>query len=398
MRKIKSNNIIISGLGISGLITSSLFCREKLQVQCFEPGDISKLREDQRTTAFLNPAISVLKEIGVWENIKPFAQPLKEMEIIDTGSLKSNEETASVVFNPNEVGLESFGYNIPNKIVSTTLLDFLREKKNFVLHNKDSIVDHYAFDQNIRVTSEKGKVFEGQLLISCEGRDSSIRRREKISTFNRSYNQLAMVFQVSHSESHKDRTTEILDTGGPFTIIPLRGSTNQLNSTIVWMDTTEVINEAFNLEKPEFNAIITKKSRELRGKIKLTSRKQKWPVSSQLTKTLVSKRTVLIAESAHVMPPTGAQGLNTSVEDIISLYKICKKELRNNKDIGSDKVLRRYNIMRFPLTGGKVFGIHLLNKISMTENRLFKTARKIFLKRLSHSPALKRTLIKAGLG
>ena len=129
MRKIKSNNIIISGLGISGLITSSLFCREKLQVQCFEPGDISKLREDQRTTAFLNPAISVLKEIGVWENIKPFAQPLKEMEIIDAGGLKNNEEPPSVVFNPNEVELESFGYNIPNKIVSTTLLTFLREKK-----------------------------------------------------------------------------------------------------------------------------------------------------------------------------------------------------------------------------------------------------------------------------
>ena len=398
MRKIKSNNIIISGLGISGLITSSLFCKEKLQVQCFEPNDISKLREDQRTTAFLNPAISVFKEIGIWKNMKAFTQPLKEMEIIDAGSLKNNGETASIVFDPNEVELESFGYNIPNKIVSKTLLDFLSEKKNFVLHNRDSLVDHYAFDENIRITSEKGKVLEGQLLISCEGRDSAIRRREKISTFKTSYNQLAMVFQVSHSESHKDRTTEILDTGGPFTIIPLRSCTNQLTSTIVWMDTAKIINEAFNLGETDFNSIITKKSMALRGKIKLTSSKQKWPVSSQLTKTLVSKRTVLIAESAHVMPPTGAQGLNTSVKDIITLYKICKKAMRDNKDIGSDKVLRQYNIMRFPLIGGKVFGIHLLNKISMTENRFFKTARKNFLKHLNQNPVLKTTLIKAGLG
>ena len=394
----KSNNIIISGLGISGLITAALFCKEKLQVQCFEPSDISKLREDQRTTAFLNPAISVFKEIGIWKNMKAFTQPLKEMEIIDAGSLKNNGETASIVFDPNEVELESFGYNIPNKIVSKTLLDFLSEKKNFVLHNRDSLVDHYAFDENIRITSEKGKVLEGRLLISCEGRDSAIRRREKISTYKTSYNQLAMVFQVSHSESHKDRTTEILDTGGPFTIIPLKSCTNQLNSTIVWMDTSKVINEAFNLGKTEFNSIITKKSMGLRGKIKLTSGKQKWPVSSQLTKTLVSKRTVLIAESAHVMPPTGAQGLNTSVEDIITLYKICKKAMRNNKDIGSDKLLTQYNIMRFPLIGGKVFGIHLLNKISMTENRFFKTARKNFLKHLNQNPVLKTTLIKAGLG
>ena len=393
-----SNIVIISGLGISGLITASLFCKEKLQVQCFEPSDFSKLFEDQRTTAFLNPAINVFKEIGVWENIKPFAQPLKEMEIIDAAGFKKNQEPTSVIFDPNEINLESFGYNIPNKIVSSNLLDFLTEKKNFVLHNGDSLVDHYAFDQNIRVKSAKGKVLEGQLLISCEGRDSGIRKREKISSFKASYNQLAMVFQVSHSENHKDRTSEILDTGGPFTIIPLRSSANQLKSTVVWMDTSEVINEAFNLRKTEFNALITKKSMNIRGQLKLTSRKQKWPVFSQITKALVSKRTILIAESAHVMPPTGAQGLNTSVEDIIYLYQICKKALKSNKDIGEDKLLRQYSLVRFPLTGGKVFGIHLLNKISMTKNRFLKTARKNFLKHLNESPVLKKALIKVGLG
>ncbi len=393
-----SKIVIISGLGISGLITASLFCKEKLQVHCFEPNDLRKLCEDQRTTAFLNPAINVFKEIGVWENIKPFAQPLKEMEIIDKAGHRKNGDIASVVFDPNEINLKSFGYNIPNKIVSATLLDFLKEKKNFVLHNLDSLIDHFAFDQSIDVKSSKGKVLKGQLLISCEGRDSEIRKREKISTFKASYNQLAMVFQVSHSGNHKDRTTEILDSGGPFTIIPLRSSANQLNSTVVWMDTREVINEAFNLKETEFNALITKKSMKMRGNLKLTSGKQKWPVCSQITKALVSKRTVLIAESAHVMPPTGAQGLNTSVEDINYLYQICKNVLQSNKDIGADKVLRQYSLVRFPLTGGRVFGIHLLNKISMTENRFIKTARKHFLRHLNESPVLKRTLIKVGLG
>ena len=136
----------------------------------------------------------------------------------------------------------------------------------------------------------------------------------------------------------------------------------------------------------------------IRGNIRLTGKRQKWPVSSQLSKTLTSKRIVLIAESAHVMPPTGAQGLNTSVEDIIALHSICKKALKNNEDLGSDKVLKQYQIKRLPWTGGKVFGIHLLNKISMTENKFLKIARKSFLMYLNQSPFLKRTLIKVGLG
>ncbi len=397
MSEKKYPRVIISGLGISGLITASLLCKEKIKVECFEPIDISKFHADQRTTAFLNPAIGVFKEIGIWGKIEPFSQPLKEMEIIDAGS-KEIAGPASVVFEPKEVNIENFGFNVPNGILRLELLDWLKKNQNFVLNIGDTIVKHYAFDDSIVVRTEKGKELNGKLLISCEGRESEIRKREKINTIKTSYNQLAMVFQVSHSKKHKDRTTEILDVGGPFTIIPLRTTSKQSKSTVVWMDNSDVINEAYSLKNAEFNNLISKKSLGIRGNIKLVGKRQKWPVSSQFSKTLTSKRTVLIAESAHVMPPTGAQGLNTSVEDIIVLHNICKTALKNNEDIGSDRVLRQYNIKRFPLTGSKVFGIHLLNKISMTENSFLRITRKKFLMYLNQSSLLKKTLIKAGMG
>ena len=397
MNKKKTTSVIISGLGISGLITASLFCKEKIKVECFEPNDMSKFGTDQRTTAFLSPAISVFKEIGVWKKIEALSQPLKEMEIIDVSSSKKGEAT-SVVFEPKEINVENFGYNVPNNILRSELLGWLKKNKNFVLNMGDSIVDHYAFDDNILVKTAKGKKIYGELLISCEGKDSAIRKREKINTIKVSYNQLAMVFQVSHSEKHYNRTTEILDVGGPFTIIPLKTSSNQSTSTIVWLDTIDVIDKAYNLDDKEFNEIISKKSLGIRGNIELKGKRQKWPVSSQFSKALISKRTVLIAESAHVMPPTGAQGLNTSVEDIIAIHKICKKAHKNNKDLGTASVLKQYHIKRFPLTGGKVFGVHLLNTISMTENSFLKFARKNFLMYLKQSPLLKRTLIKVGLG
>ena len=397
MNEKKYPSVIISGLGISGLITASLLCKEKIKVECFEPIDISKFHADQRTTAFLKPAIGVFKEIGIWGKIEPFSQPLKEMEIIDAGS-KERTGPASVVFEPKEVNIENFGFNVPNGILRLELLGWLKKNQNFVLNVGDPIVKHYAFDDNIVVRTKKGKELNGKLLISCEGRESAIRKREKINTIKTSYNQLAMVFQVSHSKKHKDRTTEILDVGGPFTIIPLRTTSKQTKSTVVWMDNSDVINEAYSLENAEFDTLISKKSLGIRGNIKLVGKRQKWPVSSQFSKTLISKRTVLIAESAHVMPPTGAQGLNTSVEDIIALHNICKTALKNNEDIGSDRVLRQYNIKRFPLTGSKVFGIHLLNKISMTENSLLRIARKKFLMYLNQSSLLRKTLIKAGLG
>ena len=50
MNKKKYPSVIISGLGISGLITASLLCKEKIKVECFEPIDISKF---QKGTYFL---------------------------------------------------------------------------------------------------------------------------------------------------------------------------------------------------------------------------------------------------------------------------------------------------------------------------------------------------------
>ena len=134
-----------------------------------------------------------------------------------------------------------------------------KKEQKFVLNIEDSIVKHYAFDDNILVRTAKGKELNGKLLISCEGKESAIRKREKINTIKTSYNQLAMVFQVSHSKKHKDRTTEILDVGGPFTIIPLRNSSKQSKSTVVWMDNSDVIDEAYSLENAEFNSSFQKK-------------------------------------------------------------------------------------------------------------------------------------------
>ena len=132
MNEEKHPSVIISGLGISGLITASLLCKEKIKVECFEPINISKFHADQRTTAFLNPAIGVFKEIGIWGKIEPFSQPLKEMEIIDAGS-KEKAIPARVVFEPKEVNIENFGYNVPNGILRLELLGWLKKKPKFCL-------------------------------------------------------------------------------------------------------------------------------------------------------------------------------------------------------------------------------------------------------------------------
>ena len=222
-----NNSILIAGLGISGLITACLLAKHEFSVKCFEP--ISKIHKrqaiDRRTTAFLNPAIEVFKEIGVWAQLEKFAQPLTTMEIIDVSN-GQRDQPAKTLFNAKDISINQFGFNIPNKEVINILSKYLRTKKNVECNFETKIVSHYGYDDFISVKTVSGSHYNGKLLIACDGRNSAIREREKIKSFSTSYNQLGLVFEVAHKFNHNNTTTEILDNGGPFTIIPLKRNAN----------------------------------------------------------------------------------------------------------------------------------------------------------------------------
>ena len=129
----------------------------------------------------------------------------------------------------------------------------------------------------------------------------------------------------------------------------------------------------------------------------LNGAKQVYPIITQFAKKLYGKRVVLLAESAHVMPPTGAQGLNTSIEDIRALSNILVKARSEDKDIGGNSVLIKYNKSRLSSIGLKTAGMHFLNKISMTNYPISQKLRKIALKTISKNLAIKSFLMNAGL-
>ncbi len=392
------NYILIAGLGISGLITACLLAKHDFPVKCFEPASKSNKKKlvDRRTTAFLNPAVEIFKEIGVWEEMEKFAQPLSNMEIID---VSNGESTRSVKtpFYAKEISLNEFGFNIPNKEVKNILSNYLENKKNVHCNYEDKIISHYGYDDFISVKTKKGKSFNGKLLIACDGKDSLIRAREKIRTFSTSYNQLALVFEVFHSFNHNNTTTELLNKGGPFTIIPLKRNKGCNYSTIVWMDYSKNIRESYDLDQSTFNKILQGKSQNLRGDIKLNSEKQIWPIVTQFANKLYGKRVVLLAESAHVLPPTGAQGLNTSIEDITTLSKLLVEARYEEKDIGGKGLLTKYNKDRLNSIGFKTAGMHLLNKISMANNPISQKIRKMALSTISQNFILKSFLMNIGL-
>ena len=87
----KTTEVLISGGGIAGLTSACAFAKAGFEVVCVDPlppiTNSENINSDLRSTAFLQPAKSTLKNAGLWEKFEKYATPLEVMRLADAAAL-----------------------------------------------------------------------------------------------------------------------------------------------------------------------------------------------------------------------------------------------------------------------------------------------------------------------
>ena len=398
----KNWDVIVIGGGIAGLITTVLLGNLKLKVLCVEPHKPPANQESQssdlRSTAYLLKSIDLLKKAKVWTHIQTHAEALKIMQICDAGG-KSGELRQISNFDSNEIGQPYFGYNIPNWFVKKSILSAIKASSfSEVLFGQKVVGLTSNTDESIIRLSDNTQL-SAQLIIAADGKDSEVRYLSKIKIKKWDNAQDALAFITTHDKPHEGRSIEILESGGPCTLVPLKTSQNgTFQSAVVWMEERNKAKRLLKLNVEDFSKKLSLRTKYILGNCQLTTRRTIYPIVTQLAERFYSKRLALVGEAAHVMPPIGAQGLNTSFEDISLLINFLKQSIAQKQDLGSIKVLKNYGIRRRLITQSKMLGVSVLNKTSKSNVQITKDIRKIGLNIIDKNSFLKKTLMKAGLG
>ncbi len=394
-------DVIVVGGGIAGLTATALFSKLDLKVLCIEPQKPlpqAKIQSsDLRSTAFLLKSIDIFKEAGVWKNLKNHAEQLKTMRIYDAGEPEQALQEAS--FESKEIGLPYFGYNIPNSVAKKSISSMINSLGNSkIMFGIKAISLVNRIDKSI-IKLSNGKMVSAKLIIAADGKNSDIRFLSNIKIKKWDNCQDAIACMVTHEKDHEGVSIEILETGGPCTLVPLqRSSDGKFRSAVVWMEKRLEAKQLMLLNELDFSLKLSSRTKFLFGKCKLDSKRIIYPIVSQLAKKFHEGRVALIAEAAHVMPPIGAQGLNTSFEDISYLIGLVRKAIAEKSDIGDPSLLRKYGSVRHRAAQSKMFGINLLNNTSKSNFVLTKKFRKFGLSLINSNTIIKNTLMKAGLG
>lgn len=394
-------DILVAGGGIAGMVATASFAAAGFQTVCIEPDasvpDEGAAGADLRSTAFLEPSVDLLKAAGLWAPLAPHATDLRIMRLADAGG-PDNTLREVADFDAATVGQPRFGVNLPNWLIRKVLLEHLSGAPQVTLLTGRKVARATARTREMILTLDDNSQLAAPLAVAADGRNSFLRTAAGIGTRRWDYGQQALVFAVSHPLPHDNVSTEIHRSGGPFTLVPLPDRNGVPHSAVVWMETGPRAAELAALSPDAFARAATERSCGVLGPLELATGRGRWPIISQIADRLDGPRLALVAEAAHVMPPIGAQGLNTSLADISALLGLVCAARDAGQDIGAPALLARYSRPRHADALARVLGIDALNRAAMAESQGLRDLRRAGLKLLHGIPALKQGAMRAGLG
>lgn len=394
----QSVDIFISGGGIAGLMAAVAFGKSGFSVVMADPAppvtDGTADGADLRSTAFLRPARDLFRHIGIWEALAPHATPLEALRIVDTTG-QPPEVRGERLFEGAEMGDEPFGWNFMNWMIRREVLTIAQTLPNVDLRYGTGFKSVLQRLNHAIVTLTDGSQIDCKLAVAADGRTSPLREAAGIGVKTTRYGQKSLAFVATHEVPHHAVSTEIYREGGPFTMVPLPDVDGKPASAIVWMNKGPRAAELMSMDAQGFNAAMTDRSAHLFGQMELASAKGMFPIITQTADHLTAQRVAVIAEAAHVLPPIGAQGLNTSLNDLAALLEAA---MANQTDPGAPQVLARYAKVRETDIAARARVIDLFNRITRSGEVPLQSLRLAGLKLVHDLRPLRRGVMRAGLG
>jgi 2-octaprenyl-6-methoxyphenol hydroxylase len=383
-RKRKPNHrpIVIVGAGLAGLACAlALKARGCAATLIGHPGD----SRDTRTTALLDGSVRALAQSGVDIAGHEAAAPLRTMSIVD--ATQRLVRARPIAFESKEIGLDAFGWNIPNGALEQAMMAALAAGN--IEHVAGRLARVQPGGGEIGLAVDGGETLTADLVIAADGRNSMVREAAGIRTERHDYPQTALAVNLKIGRDHHDVSTEFHTESGPFTLVPLPGR----RASLVWVVAPARAATLEAMDDEQLAREIERQSHALLGRIAIDSRRSFWPMSSIMARNYAGNRTALIGEAAHVLPPIGAQGFNLTLRDVAALADA----VANVPDPGSPAVLETYARARRIDAGSRRSMVDLLNLSLLSGQFPLQGLRGLGLYAIERIGPLRRAVMRRGL-
>jgi 2-octaprenyl-6-methoxyphenol hydroxylase len=344
---------------------------------------------DNRTTALLGRSVDFLQFLDVWQRCQDKAAALRVMRLID--DTRRLIRAPEVKFSSDEIDLDTFGYNIENRVLLAAMEDRAAELSSLTRIDDDAeTVSVLGGGVEVRT---KESTLSAALVVGADGRHSLCREAAGISVRRREFNQSALTLNVAHTRPHNNVSTEFHTESGPCVFVPLPGN----HSSVVWVLSPTEAGRLKALSDEALGEAVERQCHSILGRMSVAPGRHVFPLAIEQPERLAAKRIALVGEAAHVLPPIGAQGLNMGLRDAADLADVVRKALAHDDDIGADSTLQRYERARRADVFSRTFMVDMANRTLLNDFLPLQSLRAAGMHLLASVGPLRKLAMREGL-
>jgi 2-octaprenyl-6-methoxyphenol hydroxylase len=394
----KPFDVLIIGAGLNGLATALAMAgsgnRTPLRVALVDARDPSQANAvtDSRASAITEAARRMFDVMGLWKDLAPFAQPMREIIVTD-GRVGGPRPTLLHFDEETQVGGPA-AWLFENHRLLAGLLDAVKSSSTIEIKT-GATVERYAFHgPTATAYLDSGVSLEARLIVAADGRNSSARKASGIETIGWAYGQSGIVTTVAHEDAHDGRAEEHFLPSGPFAILPLQGN----RSSLVWTEPTVQADRIMALTDGEFLEELRSRFGEHLGQVTLAGPRQSWPLSLFLAQRMVGERLALVGDAAHVVHPIAGLGFNLGLRDAAALAEAVTAQVRLGLDPGGPSALANYERWRRSDTMAVAVACDGLNRLFSNDVQALRLVRDFGLSIVEKTSPLKRFFMREAAG
>ena len=310
--------VAIVGGGVVGMVAALLLADAGLEVVLIDPVTQLPARDepfDLRTYALTPTSRQILECCGVWAGLDlarlSTFQAIEVWDGLGGGALHFAAPVGGagpLAYLVEQANLLSA---CQRALATRTKLSDLAGEVSALTTNDHECVLQLADGRELRAA----------LVLACDGGDSPLREMCGFEVDEKSYDQHAIVTNVTTTLAHEQIARQRFLTSGPLALLPLPPP-NQ--AAVVWTTTPAQAAWATTCSDEEFCTGLGHAFEERLGPVLGTSRRVAFALRRQHARHYARGRVALLGDAAHVIHPLAGQGLNLGLLDAAKLADILR--------------------------------------------------------------------------
>ena len=294
-------NIAIIGSGLTGSLAAISLAKAGCRVDLYERLSDEELINRDRTYAITHSSRKILENVGIWSQFVSHLVPFQFLNIIDY-ELNNKFQFLIKDLRVSDQKYSAVGWIAEHKKIMLSILDFISEIDNI----------------NRIPTSIIPNTINYDLIIAADGSNSNTKKRLKTPSFGFNYDQMCITTKVLLRGVKSNEAFEILNSEGPFAVLPLGGDLFQI------ICSQSIVKGSYNMSLSkslflDYLSTILPYGVELDT---LIDKPKAFPINFAFNYSFFSGKYIYLGETAHKLHPVGGQGLNLCWRDVECLSKL----------------------------------------------------------------------------